>query len=207
MFIPGSAGDFIAKSLHLNDNVLIENSQLNAKTVSEKWEKYNNFYSQATPNTYAHWGFYEDMHIDKDSNSDINLNTPEDKVTLMHVANHMFTELPDSSDIHEMRYIVDCDDMYRFVICNAYKKYSHITPSYMYDYENEIKKTTNNKISLKKIVDNETSFLSEYYKISSEIGVADTVNEKYVTLLYRSWKTTIPTNYDVIENYFFKGCI
>jgi len=207
MFIPGSAGDFIAKALHLNDHVLIERSQLNGRDVYERYAKYNDFYLSATPNTYTHWGFYEDMHIDKDSSSSINMGIPENNVLLMHVANHMFSELPSSvADINEIRFIVDCSDMYQFVICNAYKKYSPINPSYMYDYENEIIKTINNKISLKRIVASETSFLREYYNITSQIGVSDTVDEKYVALLYRSWKTTVPTNYEVIEDYYFKGC-
>ena len=97
--------------------------------------------------------------------------------------------------------------MYRFVICNAYKKYSYLTPSYMYDYEIEISNPHNKKISLSNLIKSESTFLQEYFGILSLLGLKNIVDEQYVISFYKSWKTTIPPNDNSsVEDYLFKGC-
>jgi hypothetical protein len=205
MFVPGSCGDFFVKSLHLNDAVILENSALNTSTALTKVEKYS--YSSLTD--YSDWK-YIDFEVANCADNFVHADYDENQATVWYMNNHGFTNLQKDNILGEfdteLRLLMDLTGMEKFVICNGYKKNNKFESYYVDRYKQQLAESTDLQyVSLKKIVESEASFITEYKRILALIGILIT-NEQLVLKLYNEWKTTVPDVSTIsIEEFMFNN--
>ena len=203
MYLPGSCGDFFVKSLHLINDVAIEMSSVNGRSVQEKFLAH----SYSNVKKYKLYTQFEDANQIKGlfKYDNITCNT-----MIWHKNNHSFRYLARDNiigiDDIEIRIIMDWENMEKFVLCNAFFKDTLISLNYLNKYNVAMQDTSIIRVNLQNIVDSEEKFLEEYYNIAQYICNETDINEKYAVMLYNEWKTTLPTNYDDIplEKYLLK---
>ena len=203
MYLPGSCGDFFVKSLHLINDVAIEMSSVNGRSVQEKFLAH----SYSNVKKYKLYTHFENANQIKGlfKHDNITCNT-----MIWYRNNHSFRYLARDNiigiDDIEIRIIMDWENMEKFVLCNAFFKDTLISLNYLNEYNVAMQDTSIIRVNLQNIVDSEEKFLEEYYNIAQYICNETDINEKYAVMLYNEWKTTLPTNYDDIplEKYLLK---